>query len=874
MRIQQPTNCDVTTQILRRVTGQFEVSVALWQVFSLAPDCPESIDSSVLWKLVKDHWGSQAFDEGFSKRQGEFLCFGKAYPPPGLSKGPFGVSVRVGPHKHNLAVYGARVFGVLGAARELVAPREPIAISPANAFGGKAFADNPLGVGYLAASNEAAPCIEDPDFPIGSSDATNQAAGFWPRSPAHRERQRYLGTFGEHWLTHDWPNFPPDTDMAYFQTAPLKQRLEGYFKANESGEVVGMNEHSPRLPFTLPDQRARCVYRIGEQAGMFEGWCQAPINAETLFLFPNEAVGALLHRAVIRVDRADALDLRDILLTLESSNSATRPDQMVMQRWQSEVLEPLLTETVDQVATSAVSENMAGVGMTDPKRQDGPAQNSREPKRVTQAGRVRLSPEFEQVLSQAGFSEETAQSIRRAEDPYQALSQIMKRQINDAREAYEGALKDSGLSEQAYLEMLKQTPETAAATNHPQFSGQIGIELGIMAGFVDTLVDTLRAAPDVGAKTGEGAVTPLGATMPLTPTAPTAQTTPTTVTYDIAVQPVRATTAMQQFVAEQAQQPDQFKQMNISGLCFAGISLVGIDFTGAIAEETDFTDCDLSRSVLKDTILTRANFTGAKLVEADLTGTTATQAVFDRADLERANLTEATLTDCSAQAANFAAAQLVHCQLDHSNLTDATFTGAKADFLSVCEARLKGCDFSDAQLERADFMKAQIVRCQFDRVCSDRLDFSGAVFEDCRFTAAQLSNCVAMLKASLTGCVFDQCDLTGMSWSSAVISDTSFEKCQLMDADLSSGHLRRSRFVQCKASGLSVFSSELEEVIMLQNNLMDASFHGAKIKASSLLGNNFFSADFIETVFDEQTKLEGNVTLKTILAVRGHPSAN
>lgn len=874
MRIKQPANCEVTTQILRRVTGQFEVSVALWQVFSMAPDSSESVDSGVLWKLIKEHWGSQALDEGFSKRQGEFLCLGKAYPPSGLAKGPFGVSARVGPHKHNLAVYGARVFGALGGARELVAPREPIAISPENAFGGKAFADNPLGIGYLGAPNEPAPCVEDPDYPTVSSDGTNQAAGFWPLSPAHRERQRHLGTFGEHWLTHDWPNFPPDTDMAYFQTAPLKQRLEGHFKADESGEVVGMNEKYPRLTFALPGQRARCVYRRGELAGLFDGWYQSPINAETLFLFPNEAIGALLHRAVIRVQRADALDLRDILLTLEPLKSTTRPDQMVMQRWQSEVLEPLLATTADQEAAPAVSDNMAGAGMTDPSRQTDATQNNREPKRVTQAGRIRLSPEFEQVLSQAGFSEETAHEIRSADDPYKALSHVMKQQINDARLGYEKALKESGLSEQAYLEMLKQTPEAAAAINNPQFSGQIGIELEAMAGFVDTLVDTLRSASVVGAETEETALKPFDAPNQTNPTTPTAQTTPITVTYDIAAQPVKATTAMQEFVGEQAKQPEQFRHMNISGLCLAGISLVGIDFTGVIAEETDFSGCDLSRSVLKDAILTRANFTGSRLAETDLTGTTATQAIFDRADLEGANLTEATLSDCSARVANFASARLHHCQLDHSNLTGAKFTGAQADFISVCEARLEDCDFSEAQLERADFMKTKIVRCQFDRIRSDRLDLSGAVVEDCRFTAAQLSNCVAMLKASLTGCVFDQCDLTGISWSSAVISDTSFEKCQLAQADFSSGLLRRSRFVQCKAPGLSVFSSELEEVVLLQSNLMDASFHGAKLKASSLLGNNFFSADFIETVFDEQTKLEGNVTLKTILAVRGHSSAN
>jgi uncharacterized protein YjbI with pentapeptide repeats len=53
---------------------------------------------------------------------------------------------------------------------------------------------------------------------------------------------------------------------------------------------------------------------------------------------------------------------------------------------------------------------------------------------------------------------------------------------------------------------------------------------------------------------------------------------------------------------------------------------------------------------------------------------------------------------------------------------------------------------------------------------------------------------------------------------------------------------------------------------------MEASFHGAKLKACSLVGNNLFGANFIETDFDENTNLQGNVTLNTILVHRGYPT--
>jgi hypothetical protein len=344
MRISQPANCEVTTQILNRLSGRFEVSVALWHVFSILPGQADPEDPRILWTLAKKHSLAQGLDEGFPKSRGEFLCYGLAYPPAGLQSGPFSVSVRVESHQRKLAVFGKREFGVLGGIRELGYASNPIAISPDNAFGGKDYAENPAGIGWQAKGGDKAPPVEDPDQLLDGSTRDALPAGFWPLSPASRVRKKHLGAFDDAWLQREWPAFPPDTHLDFFQTAPEKQRLDAHFKGNETCEITNMNEQMPLLRFNLPRKRARCVFRRGEDQGVFHGWRESPMVAETLYLFPNEGVAALLHRSVIVASRADARDVQDVLLALEKPGEQQPAEEIILQLFKSQLLDIISAE--------------------------------------------------------------------------------------------------------------------------------------------------------------------------------------------------------------------------------------------------------------------------------------------------------------------------------------------------------------------------------------------------------------------------------------------------------------------------------------------------------------------------------------------------
>ena len=846
MRISQPANCEVTTHILRRLSGQFEMSIALWHVFAITDHVEPAKDSRVLWKLAKKHASNRPLDEGFPKVKGEFLCFGMAYPPAGLKQGPFAVSVQVGQAKHELAVYGKRIFGVLGNAQEVTPPRDPIAVSPEQAFGGPDHPTNPDGVGYLAKTGEPAPSIEDPNEPLVSASAKMEPAGFWPLPMTCPQRRAHLGTFDQNWAQRDWPNFAPDTEMAFFQVAPLAQQLSGLLSGDEPVHILGMHPTNPTLQFKLPRQRARCVFRRGPAtANIFEGWAHTPMQPETLFLFPNEGIAVLLHRGLIALERADALDLSEVLLQLEPASLNTPPNDIMMQLYRARWLQP--TEPPSHTAGGQAS-------IASPsKESESGADPSSLAKRITRAGTVKLWPEFEYVLSQPGITAEVAQAIRQADDPVHALATELKRQLRQGRDAFEAALRDSGMTEQAYIDTVADLPQVKQVLGKDITSLSLTLELDVMTEFIDTLVDNLRrsrpdepVAEQVSAKGVDQT----------TESAPDEQT----------LEQIRA------FMNERASQPTGFRGMNLSGLYLVGLDLAGLDFTAAICEGTQFEKCNLLGAKFNQAILTRANFAHANMGSVDLTNAVCQHATFDRASLRQADLTNADLTDTSCHGTVFDGATLKKTKLNQSDLSEADFARVQAIQTTFNESLISRVDFTGAEFDRTDFIKAQLLGSDFTGVNSNRLELSGALVKECRFTDSILSASVAMLKTRFDCCRFENSDLSASNWTTASLENTLFSACKLVKLDLSSASLKQTRFSRCQAPSLSFFSCTLENVDMVQNNFMEASFHGAGIESCSMMGNNMYGADFAECKFDKQTAFEGNVTLKTSLVWRGHPS--
>jgi hypothetical protein len=105
---------------------------------------------------------------------------------------------------------------------------------------------------------------------------------------------------------------------------------------------------------------------------------------------------------------------------------------------------------------------------------------------------------------------------------------------------------------------------------------------------------------------------------------------------------------------------------NLTGADLSGLSLIQVDFTGAVLKNANLQHADLTQATLDGADLSGANLTdatmiqvtakGAKLVGANLSGVDLSQADLTNADLSKANLSGTSFTQATLDNATFTGA--------------------------------------------------------------------------------------------------------------------------------------------------------------------------------------------------------------------------
>lgn len=162
----------------------------------------------------------------------------------------------------------------------------------------------------------------------------------------------------------------------------------------------------------------------------------------------------------------------------------------------------------------------------------------------------------------------------------------------------------------------------------------------------------------------------------------------------------------------------------------------GVDLSGRLLTEADFTGAHLCKARLVETGLERAN-----LYCADLRGADARQANLFRADLRGASLREADLFGANLDEADLRAAVLARAD-------------GKAGFRLVGRAGQAGPDGETTY--SVDFAYSSMKRARLGRSRLKGANFTGAVL-----TGAQMNG------ADLTGAIFERAVVTGVDWKGA-----------------------------------------------------------------------------------------------------------
>ena len=199
----------------------------------------------------------------------DVLLNGSAHAPEGKPAKRVRVSLQVGPISKSFDVVGPRVWKKWLFFIRATRP-EPFIVMPIsydNAFGGvdnthkkekkhRAYLTNPVGIGFH--SNRKAQSVRDQPLPnteeigrrIKKPHGEYNPMALGPIGRSWSPRLKYAGTYDDNWLEDVFPFLPADFDDAYYQSAPIDQRINHL----RGGEEVVLSNLTPqgRTAFRMP----------------------------------------------------------------------------------------------------------------------------------------------------------------------------------------------------------------------------------------------------------------------------------------------------------------------------------------------------------------------------------------------------------------------------------------------------------------------------------------------------------------------------------------------------------------------------------------------------------------------------------------------
>jgi hypothetical protein len=183
-------------------------------------------------------------------------------------------------------------------------PFERIPLVYERAYGGLGFAENPLGTGTLELASK--PNLVHPE-------RAQQVACFGPIGRAWPARRKLLAGVDRKALDAPVAEIPEGFDFAYFQAAPLDQRVEPLV-GDEWLVLEGMSPTLPRLRSRLPS--ARAVVLVYGLPGVVGG-AQLEVLADTLRVDADRLGCALVWRGDFAVPGEAALAGLTVLAGVE-----------------------------------------------------------------------------------------------------------------------------------------------------------------------------------------------------------------------------------------------------------------------------------------------------------------------------------------------------------------------------------------------------------------------------------------------------------------------------------------------------------------------------------------------------------------------------
>ena len=859
MKIVKPLSLGIL-QRPYRYRGQNRLALAALGFFRLGQEATDRfLTENLQWaKLVPILPLGQPLDHILSKSRAEIMLSGAAYAKDPVMA--MTVRMQCGAIDKRLCVIGDRTWHRRLGPWVCVDEAKPFTRMPIvweNAYGGSAYAPNPLGRGFLSRLSwlselsGAMPNIESVSCAPMPGRRRHAPAGFAPMNLIHSPARTRSGTYDARWLREDFPGLPQDFDFGLFNLAPVDQQFEGRFSGDEAYCLEGLHPSQDRLCGTLPGLAARAfVVREGQGAGQAE---EVGLECDTVWFFPELDLGLLVYRGETSVEDSDALDIQAVMVAYERIVDTPRP----LSHYRDVLALRLDPQTAGlhafneaQLAPSRSAEALEARAAARRKREaeqlaqrqslldeqmaDFWSRNALtppadyEPPRVSPPPFTGPSPE-EIAEGEFDLSELHAQA--------QALAEAARRD-GEARLAEGRSVLDRNSAckpSEAQVTVEEATRQALARAE------QVAYDLNPATGSApDPVPEPLREMLDEAERTGgldeqekAGIRASLARISVLKRASRNAAMTPSALSEAL---PDPAAKALREYVQTCLK----------SGHSLAGRNLAGADLSGL----------DLSGSDLREILLERANLKGSNLSGANLLGAVLTEAVLDGADFSAACLDGANLCGSRAQGSIFHGASLRGARAMDAVWPKADLRGAALDDFLAQGIVLTGANLDDTRLERTILVSAKAEMSSWRGASWNRVVATSAIFSDADFTQAGLKRSVLM-DANLSGSNWAQSCLSCVyaggraDWEKASLQGASFSRCGFHGAKLIGADLSKGIFAQTDFGEADLSEAKLEEARFYRSLFMRSRLRHVRAERADFFQAMCRKADFGNAILKE-----------------------
>lgn len=152
-----------------------------------------------------------------------------------------------------------------------------------------------------------------------------------------------------------------------------------------------------------------------------------------------------------------------------------------------------------------------------------------------------------------------------------------------------------------------------------------------------------------------------------------------------------------------------------------------------------------------------------------------------------------------------------------------TFTGANLQRADLRRADLRGVKFEDCKLDGADLEKSDLSKTMFQNCSLIGASINGATLTDANFRQSRLECVNAGNVSNMTGCMFWDCDCSGIMFDDAYMSSSHF--CVTA---------RKGRFRAKKMDGTSFSLCDIRDGEISAHSMINARVHATWVPASGI----------------------------------------